>query len=113
MLGHAELVIKCDQESAIGALVNAVKAERLERIVLEKSPMGESRSKGAAETSVQQIQGQVRTMKDGLASRSWRTHSRGLADNPMDCYSRRSHGESFCRRRRWSHSLPKVEVQRI
>ena len=34
LLGHSELVIKCDQEAPIAALVHAVKEERPERIVI-------------------------------------------------------------------------------
>ena len=68
-LGHKEFILKSDGEPAIVALKEAIKAERQERIVLEKSPVGESRSNGAAENAVQQIQGQVRAIKHALESR--------------------------------------------
>ena len=68
-LGHQEIVMKSDGEPAIVALKEAAKRERGERIVIESSPVKESRSNGAAEAAVQQVQGQVRTMKDALEAR--------------------------------------------
>ena len=59
-LGHKELIMKSDGEPAIQALKAAVKAERPERIILEQSPVAESKSNGQAENAVQQIQGQFR-----------------------------------------------------
>ena len=69
MLGHKELILKSDGEPAIHALKEAVKAERAERIVLERSPVSESRSNGLAENTIQLIQGQIRAMKHALESR--------------------------------------------
>ena len=69
LLGHPELIIKSDGEPSIEALTEAVKNERAERIVLEQSPVHESKSNGRAENTVQLVQGQVRTIKDGLESR--------------------------------------------
>ena len=69
LLGHRELVLKSDGEPAMVALKNAVKDERSERIVLEESPVGESKSNGAIENAIQQVQGQVRTLKDSLEAR--------------------------------------------
>ena len=63
-LGHQELILRSDGEPAIVALKEAVKRERAERIVLESSPVKESRSNGAIEAAVQQVQGQFRVMKD-------------------------------------------------
>ena len=69
LLGHPELVLKSDGEPSIVALKEAVKMERPERIVLESSPVKESKSNGAAENAIQQVQGQFRAIKDGLESR--------------------------------------------
>merc|ERR1711951_343800 len=41
----------------------------MERIVLENSLVKESKSNGAIETAVQQVQGQFRVMKDALETR--------------------------------------------
>ena len=68
-LGHQELILRSDWEAAIAALKEAVRRERAERIVLESSPVKESRSNGAAEAAVQQVQGQIRVMKDALETR--------------------------------------------
>ena len=57
-----KLFLKSDNESAIVALKEAVKAERAERIVLEASPAYDSQSNGVVENAVQQVQGQVRTL---------------------------------------------------
>ena len=65
----SEFVFKSDNEPSIVALKEAVKSERAERIVLEASPVYESKSNGVIERAVQQVQGQVRTVKDGLESR--------------------------------------------
>ena len=63
------MILKSDGEPSIVALKEAVKAERPERIVLEESPVSESKSNGAVENAVQQVHGQVRTIKDALESR--------------------------------------------
>ena len=68
-LGHKELILKSDGEPAIVALKEAIKSERKERIIFETSPVAESKSNGAAENTVQQVQGQVRTIKHALESR--------------------------------------------
>ena len=62
-LGHNEMVLKSDGEPAIIALKQAVKMERSERIVLEESPVKESRSNGVIENAIQQVQGQIRATK--------------------------------------------------
>ena len=62
-LGHQEVILKSDGEASIVALKEAAKRERMERIVLENSPVKESKSNGAIEAAVQQVQGQFRVMK--------------------------------------------------
>ena len=56
-LGHHEVVLKSDGEPAIVALKEAAKRERKERIVIESSPVKESKSNGAVENAIQQFQG--------------------------------------------------------
>ena len=68
-LGYQELVMKSDGEPAMVALKEAAKNERNERIVIESSPAKESKSNGAIEAAVQQVQRQFRTMKDALETR--------------------------------------------
>ena len=68
-LGHPSLIFKSDGEPALVALKNAVKDERSERIILEVSPVKESKSNGAIENAIQQVQGQIRTIKDCLEGR--------------------------------------------
>ena len=68
-LGHKELILKSDGEHSILALKEAIRAERGERIMMEKSPVVESKSNGVAENAVQQVQGQVRTIKHALEAR--------------------------------------------
>ena len=69
LLGYPELVLKSDGEPAIVALKEAVKAERPERIVLESSPVKESKSNGTVESAIQRVQGQIRAIKDCLEGR--------------------------------------------
>ena len=68
-LGYNEFVFKSDNEPSIVALKEAVKMERSECIVMEASPVYESKSNGAIENAVQIVQGQFRSMKDCLESR--------------------------------------------
>ena len=51
------------------ALKEAAKRERKEGIVIESSPVKESKSNGGIEAAVQQVQWQFRTMKDALEAR--------------------------------------------
>ena len=46
LLGHPELIMKSDGEPAIVALKEAVRMERHERIILESSPVKESKPNG-------------------------------------------------------------------
>ena len=68
-LGHPELIFKSDNEPSIVALKEAVKLERGERIVMENSPVKESKSNRAIENAIQQVQGQFRAVKDNLEAR--------------------------------------------
>ena len=62
-LGHKEIILKSDGEPSILALKEAVRSEKKERIIMEKSPVAESKSNGAAENAIQQVQ---------LSSTRWR-----------------------------------------
>ena len=68
-LGQKNMVLKSDGEPALVALKETIKEELEARVVLEESPVGESKSNGAVENAVQQVQGQVRSMKDALECR--------------------------------------------
>ena len=52
-LDRSELLFKTDNEPSIVALTEAVKMERHERIVMENSPVKESKSNSAVENTVQ------------------------------------------------------------
>ena len=58
--------MKSDNEPAIVALKQAVKAERPEEIIMEESPVGESASNGEVENAIKQVEGQFRTFKSCL-----------------------------------------------
>ena len=69
-LGHTDIILKTDGEAAIKSLQAEVKQRRSPyKTVLEHAPKGSSSSNGIAEKAVQEVQGQVRTMKSALASR--------------------------------------------
>ena len=44
-------------------------------LILEESPVGEHQSNGEVENDIRRIQGQVRSMKDGLETRIGRNNS--------------------------------------
>ena len=69
LLGYNKLVLKSDQEPAIIALKAAVKRENINNIILEESPVADSQGNGMVERAVQEVQGQVRTLKDALETR--------------------------------------------
>ena len=64
--GLISMTIKSDQENSIKSLIQAVRRERPETIECmtpEESPVGESKSNGAVENAIRNVQGQVRTLK--------------------------------------------------
>ena len=63
ILGYKRLYVKTDQEPAILALKEMVKTELDVEGGIEESPVGESQSSGGVENAIQQVQGQVRTMR--------------------------------------------------
>ena len=72
LLGYHRILLKCDQEPAIVAFREAVKAaladEKIE-VVPEESPVGESQSNGEVENAVRMIKAQVRKLRLSLESR--------------------------------------------
>ena len=68
-LGYSEVILKCDGEPALKSVQEEVKRKRPEPTILENSPVGDSRSNGAAERAVQAIGEQVRVLRRGLEQR--------------------------------------------
>ena len=92
-MGYEKIVFKSDQKSPIVALKDAVWRElgnevTMERVeegkdkeegggrteekpdmVMEESPVGESESNGMVERAIQEVQGQIRTMRAAWESR--------------------------------------------
>ena len=68
-LGYSEVVLKCDGEPALKSVQEEVKRRRPEPTILENSPVGDSRSNGAAEQAVQAVGEQVRVLRRGLEQR--------------------------------------------
>ena len=65
-LGYKKLILKSDDEKAIIAFKEAVKRERDQDIILEKSPDYDHQANGEVGKQIQEIQGQIRTVKLNL-----------------------------------------------
>ena len=68
-LGYSKLILKNDQEPAIVDLQKQVVVELKEKgieCIPENSPVSESQSNGVIERGIQDIEGQVRVLKDML-----------------------------------------------
>ena len=63
--GYSRLILQSNQEISIEDIINAVKRERAEDIVvlLKKSSVGEHQCKGRVERAIQRVEGQIVTMK--------------------------------------------------
>ena len=70
-LGYTSVVMKSDQEKALEALFNKVRTHRGDQTqtMREVSPVGDSKSNGFIERSIQSVQSQIRTMKHALEAR--------------------------------------------
>ena len=68
-LGYKRVLLKSDQEPAILSLKERVKNESGVEIMMEESPEYDSAGNGEVENAIQMVQGQFRTMKDGLESK--------------------------------------------
>ena len=64
LLGYRDLVLKSDQEAALGKVLRHAKAHRGEgtQTMTEESPVKDSQSNGFIERSNQTIEGQLRTL---------------------------------------------------
>ena len=76
-LGYKDILIKCDQESGLTAVVEKTRVymgDRVtewapEKIGIENSPVKDSQSNGMIERGIQSIEGQIRTLKGALEER--------------------------------------------
>ena len=70
-LGYSNIVLKSDQERAMGALIRKIRAHRgdLTQTMQEHSPVGDSSSNGVVARTIQTVQGQIRTMRSALEAR--------------------------------------------
>ena len=65
-VGYKRLILKSDNEPAIKALKDAVKAASQVDVILEESKTGDSQSNGLAEVAVRESKRQCRAMKSAL-----------------------------------------------
>ncbi len=65
-LAYSRLVIKCDQEPSTLDLRQRIKEKYAGEVACEDSPVGDSKSNGAIECAVREVQGLIRTYKDHL-----------------------------------------------
>ena len=70
-LGYTTVVVKSDQEAALGSLINRMKTHRGEhtQTMIEHSPVGDSKSNGFIERTIQSVEGQIRTLSSATQSR--------------------------------------------
>ena len=69
-IGIGDMIMKGDQEASITAVIEAVKKERKDhRTITEQAPVGSSASNGKVERAIQEVEGQLRTMKSALMDR--------------------------------------------
>lgn len=70
-LGHMSVLLKTDQEVALKAVMDKMRTHRGDQTqtMFEFSPVGDSRSNGLVERTIQTVEGQVRTMRGALESR--------------------------------------------
>ena len=70
--GYNRMVTKSDQEPAIKAFIDAAnneRAEEIETMMSEESPVGEHRSNGEVENAIRSVQVQMRTMRLAFQSK--------------------------------------------
>ena len=65
-LGYSTVILKGDQEHSLKALMHAVKNKFTGTLILEWSPVGQSKSNGEVERAVQSVHGMTRTLKEFL-----------------------------------------------
>ena len=71
-LGYQKLVIKSDQEKALGAVMQRVRMYRGANTqnMIENNPVGSSQSNGMVERRIQTVEGQVRTLRSAFEART-------------------------------------------
>ena len=65
-LGYSTVILKGDQEHSLKALMQAAKAKFIGTLILEWSPVGQSKSNGEIVRAVQGVQGMTRALKEFL-----------------------------------------------
>ena len=70
-LGYDKVILRTDQEVALGKVMRSLKLHRGEgtQVMTEESPVGDSKSNGFIEHAIQRVEGQVRTFKLALENR--------------------------------------------
>ena len=70
-LGYTNVVLKSDQEKALSALMRKIRTHRSDQTqtMQENSPVGDSKSNGFVERTIQTVQGQIRTLRSALEAR--------------------------------------------
>ena len=67
-LGYSKILLKTDQEPALGAVMKKLCVHRgaETQTMRESSAVGDSKQNGFIERAIQQIEGQIRTLRDAL-----------------------------------------------
>ena len=70
-LGYTNVVMKSNQEGALAALLSKIRSHRGDQTqtMQELSPVGDSKSNGCIERTIQSVQGQIRTLRSALEAR--------------------------------------------
>ena len=70
-LGHTSVVINSDQGAALKSPIGRMKTHRGEQTqtMIEHSPVGDSKSNGCIERTIQSVEGQIRTLRSATQSR--------------------------------------------
>ena len=71
LLGYTSVVLKSDQESALGVVLRRLRTHRGDQTqtMTEHSPVGESKSNGFIERTIQSAEGQIRTLRSAIEAR--------------------------------------------
>ena len=70
-LGYSNIILKSDQERALGSLIRKIRLPRDDQTqtMQENSPVGDSRSNGLVERTIQTVSGQIRTTRSAIEAR--------------------------------------------
>ena len=71
VLGYSNIILKSDQERALASLIKKIRTHRGDQTqtMQDNTPVGDSRSNGLVERTIQTVQGQIRTMRSALEAR--------------------------------------------